>query len=67
VGYGNEQRFLGAQGEANYKSNFKNSVTFFSRLLGLRADYQDLKEETKWITSPIAVNDKGHLTHKIIY
>lgn len=67
VGYGPVQRFSGEAANAQAKSNFKNTISFFNRLLGLPANYPKLKEETKWISSKVGQNAEGRLTHDVTY
>ena len=43
VGYGPAERQLGESGNIKLKSNFRDSVTFPSRFLGLRQDYPFLR------------------------
>ncbi|EGR34876.1 hypothetical protein IMG5_001050 [Ichthyophthirius multifiliis] len=67
VGYGPKQRFMGEAGNAQAKSNFKNTVSNFNRLLGLPPTHPKLRNETKWITSKIATNQDGKLVHEVQY
>ncbi|KAL4435761.1 hypothetical protein ABPG74_015729 [Tetrahymena malaccensis] len=67
VGYGPAQRFTGEAANAQAKSNFKNTVSFFNRLLGLPANYPNLKNETKWISSKVGTNEEGKLVHEVQY
>lgn len=67
VGYGPTQRFSGEAANAQAKSNFKNTVSCFNRLLGLPANYPNLRNETKWISSKVGTNDEGKIVHEIAY
>jgi heat shock 70kDa protein 4 len=53
VGFGDNERFLGEQGYVQLKSNFKNTIVFPTRFLGLRADSPLLAEEKKWLYTPL--------------
>jgi heat shock protein 4 len=60
VGYGNEERLLGDLGKAKMKTNYKNTVTFFNRVLNLDLQSPDLALERKHIFCKIVggVNNK---------
>lgn len=49
------------------KSNFKNTVSCFNRLLGLPGNYPQLKDETKWISSKVSVNENNQILHEVSY
>ena len=54
VAYRDEERLIGDPAVNQLKSNFKNSIQFFNRYLGLNVDCVDqLKEEEKFITYKI--------------
>ncbi|KRX04010.1 hypothetical protein PPERSA_12457 [Pseudocohnilembus persalinus] len=65
VSFGEKERFMGEQGSARAKSNWKNTCSFFNRIIGLRGDYPKLKEETKWITSKVITQEDGSLAFDI--
>jgi len=50
VGYGQKQRFIGETGQAQKVSNFKNTVSFFNRFLGLKCSDESFLEEAKYLT-----------------
>ena len=53
VGFGPNERFIGEQGYAQLKSNFKNTITYPNRFLGLSPDATVLEEEKKYIFTPL--------------
>ncbi|KAM3138385.1 hypothetical protein pb186bvf_009471 [Paramecium bursaria] len=67
VGYGSEERFIGEQGALQNKSNFKNTVHFFNRFLGLSGKPPFFQEEAKWLTIPVGVNDQSKTTFDVTY
>jgi len=66
VSYGNHERFMGDLAVQQFKSNFKNTVTFFNRLLGISSSYPLLKEETQWISSPVGSDPQGQLYFDVV-
>ncbi len=50
IGFGPAERFIGEQGALQSKSNFKNTVSFFTRFLGMNGRPPFLREETKWLS-----------------
>jgi heat shock protein 4 len=67
VGFGEKQRFLGEQGYVQLKSNFKNTVVYPNRFLGLRVDAPYYNEEKKWLYSPISTTPDNRLTFDVTY
>ncbi|EGR30959.1 hypothetical protein IMG5_120220 [Ichthyophthirius multifiliis] len=65
VVFGKNQRLMSENGQAQGISNFKNTITYFTRLLGLSSKYEGLKEETKWISSKVIVQEQkeGEIIH----
>lgn len=57
VGYGPTERHIGESGQIKMKSNFKDTVTFPSRFLGLSPDYPFLKAEQKFCPAKCATKD----------
>lgn len=53
IGFKNEERQIGEQGFMGLKSNFKNSVIFPTRFLGMRGDSALLAEERRWLYQPL--------------
>ena len=54
-------------GDLKAKSNFKNTISSFNRLLGLSANYPKLKEEAKWISSKLSTNEEGKIVSEVTY
>jgi molecular chaperone DnaK (HSP70) len=50
VGYTAKQRFMGEQAQAQKVSNFKNTVRFFSRFLGMSPSNPQFEEEAKYLS-----------------
>lgn len=48
VGYGPAERHIGESGNIKMKSNFRDTITFPMRFLGLRPDYPFLRAEQKF-------------------
>lgn len=67
VGFGDNERFIGEQGYVQLKSNFKNTIVFPTRFLGLRADSPLLPEEKKWLYTPLATIDGDRIAFEVRY
>jgi len=57
VGYGPAERNIGESGNIKMKSNFKDTVTFPSRFLGLRPDHPLLRSETKFCPAKCTIKE----------
>eukprot|EP00331_Platyophrya_macrostoma_P004412 CAMPEP_0176425616 /NCGR_PEP_ID=MMETSP0127-20121128/11484_1 /TAXON_ID=938130 /ORGANISM="Platyophrya macrostoma, Strain WH" /LENGTH=788 /DNA_ID=CAMNT_0017806789 /DNA_START=42 /DNA_END=2408 /DNA_ORIENTATION=+ len=49
VGYGPAERYVGEQAASQFKSNFKNTVAYPFRFLGMKGDSPHLGQESKFI------------------
>jgi molecular chaperone DnaK (HSP70) len=58
VGYGPKQRFIGETGQAQKVSNFKNTVNFFNRFLGLSTNSPTFQDEAHFVTVPFVPNQE---------
>lgn len=67
VGFGAEERFIGEQGALQQKSNFKNTVNYFNRFLGITAKASFFQEEAKWLTVPTVLDDQGRALFEVNY
>ncbi|CAD8054922.1 unnamed protein product [Paramecium sonneborni] len=67
IGFTGEERFIGEQGALQQKSNFKNSIGFFNRFLGIQGKQQFITEETKWLTVPTQINESGKTLFEVCY
>jgi len=67
VGFGENERFIGEQGYVQLKSNFKNTVTFANRFLGIRADSAHFAEEKKWLYVPTTITPENRLLFDVTY
>jgi heat shock protein 4 len=67
VGFGDNERFLGEQGYAQLKSNFKNTIVFPNRFLGLTPNSTTLPEEKKWLYSPLVTTEDNRIAFEVRY
>jgi len=67
VGFGPNERFIGEQGFVQLKSNFKNTVVFPSRFIGLKSDSPFFNEEKKWLYSPISIGADNKPIFEVFY
>ena len=67
VGYSDQERFLGEQGYVQIKSNFKNTVTYPNRFLGLPGDYSQLRQETKFVPCKTLTTEAGKIAFEVVY
>jgi len=67
VGYGDQQRYLGNEGLTKKKGNFKSTVDFFTRFLGMTGESEDLKAEKKYVYCPLGVNSENRVVFKPKY
>ena len=57
VGYGPAERNIGEAGNIKMKSNFKDTVSYPARFLGLRPDYPMLRSEKKFCPAKCITKD----------
>lgn len=67
VGFGETERFIGEQGYVQLKSNFKNTVVYPNRFLGVRVDAPFFQDEKKWLYSPVSTTPDNRLTFDVNY
>lgn len=67
VGFGDNERFIGEAGAVQLKSNFKNTIVYASRFLGLKPDSPLVTEEKKWLYSPLVTTASGQLGFEVRY
>ena len=67
IGFKDNERQIGEQGFMGLKSNFKNSVVYPTRFLGMRGDSPNFKEEKKWLYNPCIVNEDNSLSFQVRY
>eukprot|EP01017_Pseudomicrothorax_dubius_P038516 TRINITY_DN5785_c0_g1_i1.p1 TRINITY_DN5785_c0_g1~~TRINITY_DN5785_c0_g1_i1.p1 ORF type:complete len:799 (-),score=299.01 TRINITY_DN5785_c0_g1_i1:160-2556(-) len=68
VGFTQNERAIGEQASLKFKSNFKNTITYANRFLGLRANCPFLTEETKYLFSTITSDSPdGRLQFEVLY
>jgi len=67
VGFGENERFIGEQGYVQLKSNFKNTVVFPTRFLGLTPDSPLLNEEKKWLYCPLVTTADNKIAFEVRY
>ncbi|CAD8139164.1 unnamed protein product [Paramecium pentaurelia] len=67
IGFTAEERFIGEQGALQQKSNFKNSIGFFNRFLGIQGKQAFRAEEQKWLTVPTSIHESGKTLFEVTY
>jgi heat shock protein 4 len=67
IGFGDRERFIGEQGALQSKSNFKNTVNFFTRFLGLQGKPPFYRDETRWLTVSHEQNSNGKQLFNVQY
>jgi heat shock protein 4 len=67
VGFGDSERFIGEQAHVQLKSNFKNSLVYPTRFLGLKPDSALVNEEKKWLYTPLVTNTDNKLVLETRY
>lgn len=67
VGFGENERFIGEAGAVQLKSNFKNTIVYPNRLLGLKANNSLLEQETKFLYSKTVPNAENKVTFEVKY
>ncbi|CAG9327798.1 unnamed protein product [Blepharisma stoltei] len=67
VGFGDKQRFIGESGFSKLSTNFRNTVLFPTRFLGLSSNYQYLHDESKWLTNKLVTLEDGRIAHEVRY
>jgi len=67
VGFGETERFIGEQGYVQLKSNFKNTVVYPNRFLGVRVDAPFYQDEKKWLYNPVSTTPDNRLTFDVNY
>ena len=58
VGFGQNERFIGEQGYIQFKSNFKNTVHYFTRFLDVKPSTPYLSQEKKFLTTNLVEMDQ---------
>jgi heat shock 70kDa protein 4 len=66
VGFTDKQRSLGESGYSKLSTNFRNTVLYPTRFIGLSPSSPNLEEEKKWITHPINT-DTNEILHEVRY
>lgn len=66
VSFGDKQRFTGESGYSKINANFRNTIAFSPRLLGLTNEYSQLHQETTWLTNKVVTQD-NKLAHEVRY
>ena len=65
ISYGASERYLGPAGQAKFKGNFKNTISFFNRFLGMKGDSVDFKEERNHVYCKTRVNDENKVVFNV--
>ncbi|OMJ95964.1 hypothetical protein SteCoe_521 [Stentor coeruleus] len=66
VGFTPRQRFIGEAGYSKLSTNFRNTVLFPTRFLGLKSNSQYIEEEQKWITHGLNT-ESSEIKHQVWY
>ena len=67
VGYGEQERYLGQSGQAKMKSNYKNTISYFNRFLGMNGDSEDLREERQHVYCKTRVDQNNRVCFNVRY
>lgn len=67
VGFGQNERFIGEQGFVQFKSNFKNTVNYFTRFLDVKNSTPYLSQEKKWITTNLVETEDNRLAFELMF
>lgn len=67
VGFGQNERFIGEQGFVQFKSNFKNTVNYFTRFLDVKSTTPYLSQEKKWITTNLIETEDNRLAFELMF
>lgn len=67
VGYGPNERFIGEQGAVQLKSNFKNTVIYPLRFLGMKGNSPHLDYESKFIYNKLTTLPDGRIGFSVTH
>lgn len=67
VGYGSTERLLGEMAKAKMKSNYKNTVNFFTRFLNLDINSPELQYERKHVFCKIVPGHNNKVAFQVDY
>lgn len=67
VGFSQSERYLGETGQVKLKANYRDTVTYITRFLGLPHDSSLLPEEKKFITAQTETSQGGRLAFRVNY
>jgi heat shock protein 4 len=67
VGFGENERFIGEQGHVQLKSNFKNTIVYPNRFLGLKNNCSFLEQETKHLYNKLATTADNKVAFEVQY
>lgn len=67
VGFGENERFIGEAGYVQLKSNFKNTIVYPNRFLGIRGDAPYFNDEKKWLYNAVTVHPDNKVTFDVLY
>lgn len=65
VGFGEKERYIGEQAYVQLKSNFKNSVVFPTRFLGVTPNSPFLNDEKKWLYNTLVTTEDNKLAFEV--
>eukprot|EP01006_Ploeotia_vitrea_P047931 TRINITY_DN67179_c10_g4_i1.p1 TRINITY_DN67179_c10_g4~~TRINITY_DN67179_c10_g4_i1.p1 ORF type:complete len:903 (+),score=586.26 TRINITY_DN67179_c10_g4_i1:107-2815(+) len=67
VGYSDQTRAIGESAVAQFSGNYKNTIMYFKRLVGRRADEPDVKVEQEYVQYPIVADARGNAAVQVMY
>jgi len=67
VGYGPAERFIGEQAAVQFKSNFKNTICYPFRFLGMKGDSPHLGQESKFIYNKLTTLPDNRVGFTVTY
>lgn len=67
VGFGPNERYIGEAGNVKMKTNFRDTIVYPTRFLGLHNEYPKLPQESKYIPAKIVKGDNGKLFFNVNY
>lgn len=65
VGYGKAERLLGDQAASKFAKNYKNTASFFTRVLGIDFNSPEFRKEKKHIFAKMVKGEKDMACYKV--
>lgn len=67
MGFSQSERYLGETGQVKLKANYRDTVTYITRFLGLPHDSSLLSEEKRFITAQTETSQGGRFAFRVNY